>query len=137
MLVINVYLPCVGTVDRQFTYDAVFCNLLSWIDNYPDHMLILGGDLNVDIDKICPVSTLVNKFIIDCNLHGCDTMFNVGSTLSTYYNEALGTESNIDYFLVNDSVLSFSVLDLETNLSDHRPITISCLMKISPMSMYQ
>jgi len=54
-------LPCVGTVDRQFIYDAVFCNVLSWIDNYPDHMLNLGGDLNVDIDKICPVSTLVNK----------------------------------------------------------------------------
>ena len=49
MLLINVYLPCVGTVDRQFIYDAEFCNLISWIDNYPDHMLILGGDLNVDI----------------------------------------------------------------------------------------
>ena len=50
----------------------------------------------------------------------------MGSNLSTYYNEALGTESNIDYFFVSDasSVLSFSVLDPETNLSDHRPIAI-------------
>ena len=53
-------------------------------------------------------------------------LFNVGNTLSTYYNKALGTESYIDYFLVNNvsSVLSFSVLDLETNLSDHRPIAL-------------
>ena len=131
ILLMNLYLPCAGSVNRQYIYDEVFCNLLSWIDNYPDHMLILGGDLNVDIDNVCPISTLVNKFVFDCNLHRCDTLFNVGSTLSTYYNEALGTESNIDYFLVSDvsSVLSFSVLDPEANLSDHRPIVISCSIK--------
>ena len=127
MLLINVYLPCAGTADRQFIYDEVFCNLVSWIDNYPDHTLILGGDFNVDLDKICSVSTLVNKFISDYNLYRCDTLSNMKSNLSTYYNEALGTESNIDYFLVSDAscVLSFSVLDPETNLSDHRLIAIS------------
>ena len=83
ILLINLYLPCAGSVDRQFIYDEVFCNLLSWIEKFPDHMLNLGGDLNVDIDKMCPVSTLVNKFIFDCNLHRCDTLFNVRSTLSS------------------------------------------------------
>ena len=28
MLLINVYVPCAGTADRQFIYDEVFCNLV-------------------------------------------------------------------------------------------------------------
>ena len=63
----------------------MFCNLLSWIDNYPDHMLILGGDLNVDIDNVCPISTLVNKFVFDCNcidVTPC-SMWEVHSVLTT------------------------------------------------------
>ena len=61
MLLINVYPPCAGTADRQFIYDEVFCNLVSWIDNYLIiYACFIGGDKNVDLEKICSVSTLVN-----------------------------------------------------------------------------
>jgi len=40
----------------------------------------------------------------------------------------MNCESVIDYILVSDiSVISaFDVMDLDSNLSDHRPIIISC-----------
>ena len=43
-------------------------------------------------------------------------------------NESLGHSSVIDYFIcdVGDSILDYSVLDPEINLSDHLPVIIRC-----------
>jgi len=90
---------------------------------YPEHLLLIAGDFDIGLDKACPVSTLVNRFMADHGLQKCDTMFKGGNNYSTYYNEPLGCESNIDNFLVTDasSVLLFAVLDPEISLSNESP----------------
>jgi len=50
-LIINVYLPCVGSYNRQFVCDEVLAEICSWCDRYGDCKLIVAGDLNVNLDS--------------------------------------------------------------------------------------
>ena len=54
-------------------------------------------------------------------------MFPVADRL-TYYNESLQCDSVIDYFLTSNlkDTIAFNILDLDINLSDHRPIMAVC-----------
>jgi len=47
----------------------------------------------------------------------------------TYYNESLQCGSVIDYFLTSNlkDTIAFNILDLDINLSDHRPIMAVCV----------
>ena len=66
------------------------------------------------------------SFLSEVNLTRCDRLFH-GPYPSTYHNESLNHESNIDFFASNpEAVLLFSALDLNINLSDHRPICVMC-----------
>ena len=123
LLIINVYLPCCGTDDRVDLCEEILYNLSLLLSEYPQHQVIVGGDLNVELDRYNSVSVLVNDFLDDNKLYRCDQV-NYDVRLSTYYNESLGHASNIDYILVDniDNVLEYSVLDPDVNLSDHRPI---------------
>jgi len=123
MLIINVYLPCSGSDDRVDLCEEILYNLSLVLSEYPQHQVIVGGDLNVDLDRYSSVSVLVNDFLDINKLYRCD-LLNYDVQLSTYYNESLGHASNIDYILVSDidNVLGYSVLDPDVNLSDHRPI---------------
>ena len=125
VLLINVYLPCAGTDDRLDVCEEVLDNLSLVISEYPNHHIIFGGDLNVDLYKYCSVSVLINDFLNSNSLLSCD-LINYDVHLSTYYNEYLGHASNVDYILVSDfdSVMAYAVLDPDINLSDHRPIVV-------------
>ena len=69
------------------------------------------------------------SFLSEVNLTRCDRLFH-GLYPSTYHNESLNHESNIDFFAVTnpEAVLLFSVLDLNINLSDYRPICVCVLL---------
>ena len=131
LLIINVYLPCAGSRDRNFEYPDVLNNLLIWLQKYPDSDVIVGGDFNTDIDKPSSITSLLLDFVRNNSLCRSDAkcVDNIGNEqhLSTYFNDALGVESNMDYFFVSNhiNVLSFKTLDLSANLSDHRPIAVN------------
>ena len=63
----------------------------------------------------------------DFSLVRCDAKF-PDKGRQTYVNESLGHSSVIDYFICDagDSILDYSVLDPEINLSDHLPVIIRC-----------
>ena len=65
--------------------------------------------------------------IPDLNTSGCK------NKRSTYYNDHLHCESTIDYFLVSShsKFSSFDVLDIDSNLSDHRPIVIRLHVRLN------
>jgi len=139
LLIVNVYMPCSGTVDRLNVLEEILNNVLPWIHIYPDHKVVFGGDINTDLDAVGPVCELFNRFSVDNGLLRCD---HLGSNLpscsnkrSTYYNEALNCESTIDYFLTNDigAISSFDVLVIDSNLSDHHPIIITCAYERADM----
>ena len=133
LLIINVYIPCVGTNDRLNICDEVINNLLPWLNKYSSRNIVIGGDFNTDLDLANPVSDLINQFTVDCGFSRCDRLFSTGSKLSTYYNEALNHQSTIDFFFTSDvsRIKTFDVLDLDCNFSDHRPINITCKCTVS------
>jgi hypothetical protein len=126
VIIINVYLPCVGTTDRLLIIESIFYEISEYVDQYSCSEIIIGGDFNCDLDVCEPASNAVNSFIQEYKLQRCDIARNYPKT-STYCNLALNCSSCIDYFLASsvDKVNAFKVIDEGSNLSDHLPITIS------------
>ena len=131
LMIVNVYLPCVGTTNRSLIYEEVLENIAVWIEKYPNINVIFGGDVNTELDDSSPVSTLFSRFAVSNRLNRCDHLFS-GAYYSTYYSESLNCQSTIDFFLTSDSdiVTSYNVIDPALNLSDHRPVVIGveCLV---------
>jgi hypothetical protein len=137
ILLINVYMPCVGVVDRNLVCESILDNVLFYINTFPGHIVVLGGDLNTDLDKTNPVANMINSFSTNNSLYRCDIIVcDYASKRSTYYNEALNSQSTIDFFLTSDKsiILSFAVIECDINLSDHLPITISCICNVGQTS---
>jgi len=133
LLIINVYLPCVGSDNRLLVYEEVLGGVCSFMQSHPSCEVVFGGDFNTDLDMVNEVSDLVNCFIADNGLYRCDVVAGNRNRHCTYYNEALNHESILDYFLVSNGgmVFSFDVLNLCSNLSDHLPVMIGCSCKLS------
>ena len=126
-LLINVYMPCVGTANRQLLCNNILDEIQGLILTYPDCKCLIGGDLNVNLDGRDGVGDLLNNFFAQNCMTRCDVLFPVSSKF-TYLNEALGNMSTVDYLLTSspDSMAAFNILDLDVNLSDHLPIMTVC-----------
>jgi len=72
----NVYLPCVGSRDRNLIYDDVLYTISSWRDRFADCEFILTGDFNINLntgnDRL---TEIVNNFIQSVYVHRCDDLF--------------------------------------------------------------
>ena len=44
-------MSCQSDNDAYNSYNAVLADIISVIDQFPDHCLILGGGFNVDLNK--------------------------------------------------------------------------------------
>lgn len=127
MLIVNVYLPCTGTEDRMLIIDDILCNIENYMYEHSSCSILIGGDLNCDLDSPSQAADLIRNFMSDHCLTRCDKL--TGSAkINTYINGALGFGSCIDYFLTSCSknVVKFEVIDDGSNLSDHLPIIVSC-----------
>jgi len=126
-LLITVYMPCVGTYQRDLLYSDTLSELDALISLHSTCSCLIGGDFNVQLDRIDNISVGVNNFNCNNQLHRCDVLFPVADRF-TYFNDSLQCASTIDYFLtsnVSDTV-GFNIVDLDINLSDHRPIMAIC-----------
>jgi hypothetical protein len=132
LMLINIYLPCAGTSDRVLICSDLFSEIASWVDQFTLCRCLIGGDFNIDLDSVCEVSLLVNRFSVDYGLTRCDKLFGSTSTY-TYDNVALNHKSYIDYMLTSDieNVREFAVMELDDNLSDHLPIMSVCSCNLS------
>ena len=125
-LIVNVYLPCVGSNDRNLIYEDVLYTVSSWRDRFADCEFILAGDFNINLDTTNDrTAAIVNNFTQSVCLYRCDDLFPDQKT-PTYINLALGHENQIDYIFTSDpsSISDFQVLDPNVNFSDHVPIRI-------------
>ena len=50
LLIVNVYLKCIGTTNRLLICEEIFADLSSHLCKFPNHKMIIGGDFNVDLD---------------------------------------------------------------------------------------
>ena len=123
-IIVNVYLPCVGTADRLLIVDEILNDIASIFDDHSNCTFLLGGDFNCELDNVSDVSKLINSFATESSLNRCDMLF--GCSSATYVNTALNCHSHLDYFLFSDasSLLSFNVFDDGSNVSDHLPLLL-------------
>jgi Reverse transcriptase (RNA-dependent DNA polymerase)/Endonuclease/Exonuclease/phosphatase family len=121
---VNLYLPCAGTLDRNLLIEDLLNNVLNVVSEHADCAILLGGDLNCDLDGLSEAAIAINAFVHDNNLTRCDLLLNC--RVDTYVNVALDRHSHLDYFIVSDehSVSSMEVINEGFNMSDHLPVRI-------------
>jgi len=127
-LLVNVYLPCAGTTDRELLCEDLLSEICSWCEQYNNCNIVIGGDLNVDIDSGSNIACMLRRFIDNCALSRCDELF-PNNLPYTYVNHSLNQQSHIDYIFVStdETVTNFAVLDPDVNFSDHLPLTATVL----------
>jgi len=52
VIIINLYLPCAGSVDRLDLCEEILDNLCLLLSEYSNYRVILGGNLNVDLERV-------------------------------------------------------------------------------------
>jgi exonuclease III len=137
-LIITVYMPCVGTLQRDDLYNSLLIELQEIIcDHIELKNCLIGGDFNLDLDNKSNLNLLVKEFMVYNCLYRCDVLYPVSNT-ATFFNESNISSSTIDYMLSTNKskVIAFNVLDIDINLSDHSPIMAVCECDIPP-SCYQ
>jgi exonuclease III len=126
-IIVNVYMPCFGSVDRLLLVENILHEISEYMVCLHGEIIVIGGDMNADLDQSDKTSDTINKFLRDNTLKRCDAQLQ-NSTFNnfTYYNDALGHYSKLDYFVVSDSskLAGFNILEPSVNLSDHRPIMV-------------
>ena len=126
-MIVNLYLPCVGTDNRLLVCKEILADSWGWCKRFPDCNYVLAGDFNAHRDKSDCVTDHINSFISQHNLYRCDKLSGKHD-LFTYDNVALNQRSVTDYFITSSAecILDYNVLNPGTNFSDHNPITVSC-----------
>jgi len=131
LICINIYLPCRGTPDRDLLCKEVLDNVLCWRSEHHSRCCIIGGDFNIDLDCFSSRSYMhdvINSFLTDNNLTRCDLGF-TPSVSYTHANESQNYYSKPDYFVSDGAVVTdFDIIDISSNLSDHLPMIVKCLV---------
>ena len=137
ILFISIYMPFYDSSKRQEclaeTADALsMIELL--IDEHPEDMIIIGGDLNTELKGVSPYDNLWNDLMARKQLAYCSRLF--PSTAYTYHHVSLGHKKMNDHFVVSQRVLSggftkeHKIIDEGENISDHLPITMKISVQI-------
>jgi len=128
-LLVNIYLPCAGSVDRLLICEDLLASISAWRERYIICECIIVGNFNTNLDNSNSFTKCVNKFLCNCLLQRCDNIFPNRKSV-TYVNEALKQESCIDYALISAEcdLVDFAVLSPDINFSDHLPlrVTVAC-----------
>jgi len=139
-VVVNVYLPCVGTDNRMLIIEDLLADISDRISRFQSCELLFCGDFNVDLDANDNVSHCVNNFIMQHALHRCDQL-SLKAKTATYVNTALNHYSTIDYMLLSspNNLIDFEVVDPDINFSDHLPIlaTVTCQAEVKASNKSQ
>ena len=131
-LVINVYLPCVGTTDRLLVCKDLLADISSWRERFNYCECLVARDFNVDLDNQDVVADLVSAFAENYSLTRYDDVF-PAANIATYVNSALNHCSHIDFILAScvPDVTNHVVLDPDNNFSDHLPLLTSVKYSVS------
>lgn len=124
---INVYMPCVGTENRDLILERVLYECTCHSVHFAAQILF-GGDLNVNLDGRDSASIYLQSYFCTNSMCRCDDLF-LSAKKATYVNEALRQESVTDYMLtsVSNGISFFDVVDVPVNFSDHIPLMAICV----------
>jgi len=122
-IIINVYLPCTGSANRELICEETLAEISGWCHQYNDCNIVIAGDFNVDLDCNSKIARSVCKSTDCLSLLRCDKLYS-NEYCPTYVNFALNQQSRIDYMLVSPecNIREFSVIDPDINFSNHLPL---------------
>ena len=125
-MLINVYLPCSGTVDILSALSAILADIWQWRELHMDCVCIIGGNFNCDLNVSSHASTMINDFLFSRNLYRYDLAMSYKVDY-IFHNDSYNCYRHIDYFITSDSqfITKFEVLDSGSFHSDHLPIAIT------------
>ena len=96
---INVYVPS-NSKENARTIQSMFTEIQEVIYQYPDFMIIMGGDFNTDMSVKSNAAGLVNEFMSAHKLILCTDIIAPNSSY-TFYKETQNYSSFIDYFMIS------------------------------------
>ena len=130
ILLFNCYFPY-DTQDANFNeweLQKCFSDINEVSLLYPNHSVIVAGDLNCNFEKNTPFVNSVRDWVMDCNLNSVWWGNPIDFTYSKFVNNRVHF-SLIDHFLLNDIastiVRDSGVIHLGENMSNHDPIFLS------------
>ena len=131
ILLITVYMPFFnGSSRAQCVNESidVISMIKIMLSDYPDHDIVVGGDLNTELKGESPFDNLWNDFCSKFSLAYCDSL--VSSINHTYRHETLNQCKFNDHFMLsqhlldNGAINNHFILDDGQNPSDHLPLLI-------------
>ena len=130
ILLFNCYFPY-DTQDANFNdWDLQKCiNVINEVALlYPNHSVIVGGDINTHFDRNTPFVNMVRDWVIESNWNSVWWDNPIDFTYANFSNNRV-SYSTIDHFLLNEIastiVQESGVLHLGENLSNHAPIYLT------------
>ena len=125
ILLCNVYMPCDDNSNANYEeYGDTLYEMITLIESYKGHDIIIGGDFNVDFSRNNSRNLrILSQFINDEQLN-CITLRCPRDTFT--FENSRHNRSFIDHFIVSERLNNCIayVYDEGDNLSDHKPITI-------------
>ena len=127
LLLLNVYMPCDTTDVERDEFSFVLSVISSVIDIYPDAMVILGGDFNVDFARHTTNCQALMSFCLEHNIE--PVVKHEKCSVDFTYNFCMQRFSTIDHFFVSkymfeSCVDSVNVCHDVDNYSDHAPLIL-------------
>jgi len=128
VILINVYLPSVGTTNRVEELIDCLTSIINDVVDLQYSFVIFGGDMNTDLSGDTEVCAVVQNFAEELGLKFVTDKLPTDDR-TTYRVETTGAESTIDHFAVTQSlytsVQAVKVFDSGINLSDHCPLILN------------
>ena len=136
IIFISAYMPFMDSNNRT-TCIAEYIDAVSMIEtiisDHPNHLFVLGGDLNCELTGDSPFDDIWKDFVLNNQFAYCSISSSPGFT---YHHAKLGHKKMNDHFLLSHDLISDgncakrSIFDDGENPSDHLPITMSMSVTI-------
>jgi hypothetical protein len=124
----SVYFPC---SDSSVTYETEISDCVGFIENniMQNCATVVIGDMNFQCSASSRGFNICNNVLSGYDIANCDDLLQCDDgDKFTYCNDSLGQYSFIDHAFVSSSLRDFIsgvyIIDLGTNLSDHRPVSL-------------
>ena len=132
VIFMSVYMPFLDSRNREKCRTETFETMSligSIIEDNPHSLIVIGGDLNCELNGDSPFDILWDDFMAKYGLAYCsDQSISPGYT---YHHESLGQKKLNDHFIVSRSLLSdglcknHRIIEDGHNPSDHLPIKMT------------
>ena len=130
-IVISVYMPSDDNSNSSYDiYGDVLYELSSIVGEYDDHEFIIGGDFNVDFNRINSRNLTLLKQFLQLEDLECKTL---NILKDNFTRSDVNSRAFLDHFILSNNVdySNLEVLYDGDNLSDHNPVTIQTNQRVN------